>query len=1134
MGLTNTTESSTKRLALSELKPADILLAAGEGTISRLIMHCDGGSYSHAALWSGKGVIEATSNGVCETQLYQPFDVFRVQALDAKTADQVVEAARASIGRRYAYTEILLLGLLFAIGLRPSRPVFAGAVARLGTKAEFLKRWLDKLQGSKAEPRVCSELVAASYAAANARLVILTRDARPPLAQAAGSFPSLEAATGSVSRSSEPPPSEELRELSRACSELFGVRAATAVATGYEGVRTLLGGDIGVDSQGRAIGLVTPGDLQFSTSLRFVGRIEAGSALAQEGPPPVATLREPKSPKVPATLSALLEQLEAAIAAAHYDAAGKLTDTAVAAIAKGVPVTVAEARRGLTLLRRKKMFAPMRRFAEAFLGTGQDDAQIRRQLAQALIEQGELEAAHRHLDCAKNPDAKEAYEIVGVRGRALKQQYFDRATKGPDAEALLQSAVETYLQGYRADRQHNTWHGINAASLLRRAERDGIAIEAGESASQIATELLDTIASTENPYAWHLATAAEADLVLERPKEALAWAQRYVQHQDSDTFELSSTIRQLKQVFGLSEDGEGKELLDLLNTENLKRSGGSAIPRAFQEAQEGATAVPIIVGVNDPDWIPPAGAEITGQLGTIITARATKAGIQAMLADPAVVALEDSGPPIACESLAIDTGLVGKSLTSFNQTDGGRSAIVAIVDSGVDVCHSAFRKVDGTTRILAYWDQGDATGPEPWPGAGGTLHTQADIADYLSEQRPVPARLVRDATCHGTHVASIAAGSPFDSFPGGIAPQAPLVVVVTSAQFADNDPHSVGYSTAHIHALKFIRDVATQHDRPVVVNVSQGQNAGAHDGTSPVEKAFEAFSEYGGAPGRVIVKSAGNERDKRGHARIVLGAPNQVEELRWMPPFDSAGPHIIELWFNSAVELSVTLHFMQESSQAVSPKVGKCTGAFSTSNTYELTYDRYLKDNGATRVRIVIQRGDDDRIVYGEWKLRLRATLVSQEPIHVWAERTSAQNLTFIDHLDPGFTLSIPGTAENVVTVGAAQLLPEQGFQVGAFSSHGPTRKHSQKPDVVAHGVGVIGAKGGSINGVRSDEGTSMAAPAVTGAIALALSARPHLNAAQIRGMLCSAAGPNWGPGVGYGLLDIPTFLKVALASPAP
>ena len=64
----------------------------------------------------------------------------------------------------------------------------------------------------------------------------------------------------------------------------------------------------------------------------------------------------------------------------------------------------------------------------------------------------------------------------------------------------------------------------------------------------------------------------------------------------------------------------------------------------------------------------------------------------------------------------------------------------------------------------------------------------------------------------------------------------------------------IGYSSSHIEALAFIEAFAAQLKLPVVVNVNQGMNAGAHDGKSSLEVAFDAFSDSGRSrKGRVVV-----------------------------------------------------------------------------------------------------------------------------------------------------------------------------------------------------------------------------------------------------------------------------------------
>lgn len=75
----------------------------------------------------------------------------------------------------------------------------------------------------------------------------------------------------------------------------------------------------------------------------------------------------------------------------------------------------------------------------------------------------------------------------------------------------------------------------------------------------------------------------------------------------------------------------------------------------------------------------------------------------------------------------------------------------------------------------------------------------------------------------------------------------------------------MGYSIEHQTALQYIEEFAAKIKLPVVVNLSQGMSAGAHDGKSALEASFDSFSGFGRKRGRIIVKSAGNERGEDGH-----------------------------------------------------------------------------------------------------------------------------------------------------------------------------------------------------------------------------------------------------------------------------
>lgn len=82
----------------------------------------------------------------------------------------------------------------------------------------------------------------------------------------------------------------------------------------------------------------------------------------------------------------------------------------------------------------------------------------------------------------------------------------------------------------------------------------------------------------------------------------------------------------------------------------------------------------------------------------------------------------------------------------------------------------------------------------------------------------------------------------------------------------------------------------------------------------------------------------------------------------------------------------------------------------------------------------------------------------------------------------PYDTIGLTASGKNTVAVGAVQLLGTN-LEIAAFSSRGPAKDGRVKPDVVARGFGVLSTV--PTNGYGSNQGTSMAAPVVTGISAL-------------------------------------------------
>ncbi len=572
---------------------------------------------------------------------------------------------------------------------------------------------------------------------------------------------------------------------------------------------------------------------------------------------------------------------------------------------------------------------------------------------------------------------------------------------------------------------------------------------------------------------------------------------------------------------------------------------------------------PVQVRVRDLKWSPPPGVVVNSKVGPFFSLVATRDAIAKMNLDPGVFSLNlsrDADPPSAQECAVSVPFVHGDAVHSGNLNERGDSAIVGLIDAGIDILHEAFLDAQGNTRIEAVWIQGDKSGSSPkktdptiYSQGYGTLYTHQQIQtfvnnDLVNKNNTTPG-VLRDPGPppsgeggHGTHVASIAAGRAVGTFGGGMAPEARIVVVVPNMKTSPNKPPSLGYSNSHQDALAFLLAFKESRKLPMAVNVSLGMNAGAHDGTSDTEKVFDAITQNGKTEGFVVVKSAGNERGHNGHTQV-QAAVGAITTIQWDSSSFLRASDYLEFWYHKDDELEFTL--VDPAGNRTPAKIthtNRTATYTSAGNDIHLKLTVHVPDNDDNRLVVqIIPVGSPIQV--GTWTLEIVGVSfgTANGRVDGWVERNDDRPVVFPVNAIDDTTLSIPGTASTVVCVAASNT--STPLSLNPSSSFGPTRINGAKPDVNAPGDKITAARSNSVDhqAVVPMSGTSMAAPHVTGAMALVLSARhkkvqtdntkTQFNATNLVGMLRRSAknfNKLHNKGTGYGGLDALNFFKEA------
>jgi subtilisin family serine protease len=572
----------------------------------------------------------------------------------------------------------------------------------------------------------------------------------------------------------------------------------------------------------------------------------------------------------------------------------------------------------------------------------------------------------------------------------------------------------------------------------------------------------------------------------------------------------------------------------------------------------GVSEVPILIRIAQPAStleLEREGLTVTAVAGDVVAGYLPVTSIYSIAALPGVVSMQAAGRSFPC----LDSSRVETRVNQAHFGGGGldmpykgNGVVVGMVDSGIDWAHPDFSLDTGNTRIQFLYDYAVLPNGREW--------TKQQI-----DQNQCTEIDGQGSGGHGTHVAGIAAGNGRRN-PAfvGMAPESPLIVVKgirdqnSNGGFLDNDV---------VAGVQYVFNKSRTLGMPAAVNLSLGGHYGPHDGTGLYEQALSNLVK----PGCIIIAAAGNEGQRAMHVSYPVEGNNYQTALEsfwdlsnlgsvaaadmWYPPTTSISVGVAVYTpgvYNSPIALTNAVGPGQSISNLVlrdgaNNPLGKVTiDALTASDP----------NNGHRRVVVVIETDGMYPVSSFVWSVYT----FGSGTFDMWAvaggDFPPEPGLpSYTRQGDNNKTVGMPATARKVVCVGSyvskTRWLDVDNilqFQTGAtfgqistFSSRGPSRDARMKPDFVAPGEAVISALSSAATPARSNialggglqklEGTSMAAPHVTGIVALLLQRNRYLTYENVVSLISSTATQVGVPGNTHGAGKV-NALAALLATP--
>lgn len=402
----------------------------------------------------------------------------------------------------------------------------------------------------------------------------------------------------------------------------------------------------------------------------------------------------------------------------------------------------------------------------------------------------------------------------------------------------------------------------------------------------------------------------------------------------------------------------------------------------------------------------------------------------------------------------------------------GSGNAIAIIDSGIDYMHPDFINKDGSSKIIAIWDQDSDAGNTPENLNFGSEFTRKDINEYIKMNSY---ELTKDTEGTGTIAAGIACGNGnVNSQYKGVAPKSELLIVKLRAIKDVYKKGTVGYELSDFLAgISYVVNFIKKYNKNLILNLTVSERSESIILTN----FLDTFNELK-RPGNIVVSGMGNEGNTDIHCSGKFTSMEEVEDV------------IIQIGNQENLDISVSCIGPDKISATLispsgeysypiqySPDENIYNGTFNIEKTkYSLRYIYPWIKSGTEEILIKLKN-----VKPGMWTLRLKPEFIITGEYDVYLP-----NKNLIDK-DTRFvnsnyfsTTNIFAATENVISIGGFN---NEIDSMWLGSSIGTFNQVPLKPDIVAPCVNIVGPHKEKTYAKAS--GTGVSSSIVTGVVSI-------------------------------------------------